>query len=243
MILSDDNFATIVYAVEQGRKLYDNLNKYIRFVLLELIAFVITFLGATLFNILAGQPFTPAQILWINFLVNAPFGVALGFDEESPGLMSRKPRPRGDSILTLGVMLTCLVGGFLVAVGNLLLIEIGKHHYGDIRVGQSIALAAFSLMLVVAAFECRNETESVFSLDTFNSTRMNLIAAAEVFFAFLITQADFMNKLLGTQKLTTQQWGLALLAAVILLAVWEAAKWFARRELLVRSARGATASG
>jgi Ca2+-transporting ATPase len=67
MILSDDNFATIVYAVEQGRKLYDNLNKFIRFVLLELVAFVLTFLGATLFNLAAGQPFTPAQILWINF--------------------------------------------------------------------------------------------------------------------------------------------------------------------------------
>ena len=100
MILSDDNFATIVYAVEQGRKLYDNLNKYIRFVLLELVAFVLTFLGATLLNLAAGQPFTPAQILWINFLVNAPFGVALGFDKETPGLMSRRPRPRGESILT-----------------------------------------------------------------------------------------------------------------------------------------------
>ena len=91
MILSDDNFATIVYAVEQGRKLYDNLSKYIRFVLLELVAFVITFLGATLFNLAAGQPFTPVQILWINFLVNAPFGVALGFDKQTPGLMSRQP--------------------------------------------------------------------------------------------------------------------------------------------------------
>ena len=95
MILSDDNFATIVYAVEQGRKLYDNLNKYIRFVLLELVAFVLTFLGATLLNIAAGQPFTPAQILWINFLVNAPFGVALGFDKQTPGLMNRRPARAG----------------------------------------------------------------------------------------------------------------------------------------------------
>ena len=110
MILSDDNFATIVYAVEQGRKLYDNLNKYIRFVLLELVAFVLTFLGATLFDLAAGQPFTPAQILWVNFLVNAPFGVALGFDLESPGLMNRYPRPRGESILTTGVMVTCGLG-------------------------------------------------------------------------------------------------------------------------------------
>ena len=60
MILSDDNFATIVYAVEQGRKLYDNLTKYVRFVLISLVAFVLTFLGATLLNIAAGQPFTPA---------------------------------------------------------------------------------------------------------------------------------------------------------------------------------------
>ena len=140
MILSDDNFATIVYAVEQGRKLYDNLNKYIRFVLLELVAFVLTFLGATLLNIAGGQPFTPSQILWINFLVNAPFGIALGFDQETPGLMKRHPRPRGESILTTGVKLTCGLGGAFVAVANLLLIELGIHHYGDIAIGQSIGL-------------------------------------------------------------------------------------------------------
>ena len=81
MILTDDNFATIVHAVEQGRKLYDNLNKYIRFVLLALVAYVLTFLGASLLNIAAGQPFSPSQILWINFLVNAPFGIALGLGQ------------------------------------------------------------------------------------------------------------------------------------------------------------------
>jgi len=229
MILSDDNFATIVYAVEQGRKLYDNLNKYIRFVLLELVAFVLTFLGATLFNLAAGQPFTPAQILWINFLVNAPFGVALGFDLETPGLMNRRPKPRGDSILTTGVKITCGSVGLFIAAANLFLIWWGKHHYGDVAIGQSIGLVAFSLMLVVAAFECRSETETVFNEDTFNSPRMNKIGAAEVVFAFLITQADFMNRLLGTVQLNAQQWGLALLAAVILLAGWEGGKWLARQ--------------
>ena len=61
MILSDDNFATIVRAVEQGRKLYDNLNKYIRFMLLALVAYVITFLVASILNIAAGQPFSPSR--------------------------------------------------------------------------------------------------------------------------------------------------------------------------------------
>ena len=207
MILSDDNFATIVYAVEQGRKLYDNLNKYIRFVLLELIAFVLTFFGATLLDLAAGQPFTPAQILWINFLVNAPFGVALGFDQETPGLMKREPRPRGESILTRGVIVTCGLVGLYIAAANLTLIAVGKNHFGDLVIGQSIGLVAFSLMLVVAAFEARSETETIFSVDTFNSSRMNLIAAAEIAGAFLITQADFMQRLLGTTALTGGQWG------------------------------------
>ena len=72
MILTDDNFSTIVKAVELGRGLYDNLTKYIRFVLLLLVAFVLSFLGATIFNIASGEPFTPAQVLWIHFVVNAP---------------------------------------------------------------------------------------------------------------------------------------------------------------------------
>ena len=229
MILSDDNFATIIYAVEQGRKLYDNLSKYIRFVLLELVAFVLTFLGATLFNIAAGQPFTPAQILWINFLVNAPFGIALGFDKQTPGLMNRRPRPRGESILTRGVMITCGLVGLFIAIANLALIAVGKNHYGAVKTGQSMGLVAFSLMLVVAAFEARSETATAFDTDIFNSSRMNVIAAAEVAAAFLITQADFMQRLLGTTRLTAAQWGFAFLAAVVLLLGWEAGKWIARR--------------
>ena len=229
MILSDDNFATIVYAVEQGRKLYDNLNKYIRFVLLELVAFVLTFLGATLIDLAAGQPFTPVQILWVNFLVNAPFGVALGFDQETPGLMSRLPRPRGDSILTKGVMITSGLAGLYVAIANLVLISTGKNHYGSLATGRSMGLVGFSLMLVVAAFEARSETDTIFTLDTFNSSRMNWIALAEFAGAFLITQADFLRRLLGTSQLTARQWGISLLAAVVLLAGWEAGKWIARR--------------
>ena len=236
MILSDDNFATIIYAVEQGRKLYDNLSKYIRFVLLELVAFVLTFLGATLFNIAAGQPFTPAQILWINFLVNAPFGVALGFDKQTPGLMNRRPRPRGESILTHPVMITCGLVGLFIAIANLALIAVGKNHYGSIKIGQSMGLVAFSLMLVVAAFEARSETATAFDTDIFNSSRMNVIAAAEVAAAFLITQADFMQRLLGTTQLTAAQWGFAFLAAVVLLLGWEAGKWIARRRAPARHA-------
>ncbi len=72
MILSDDNFAAVVRAVEQGRKVFDNLNKFIRYVIVELVAYIVAFLGASILNIAAGQPFSQSQILYINFLVNAP---------------------------------------------------------------------------------------------------------------------------------------------------------------------------
>jgi P-type Ca2+ transporter type 2C len=229
MILSDDNFATIVYAVEQGRKLYDNLNKYVRFVLVMLVAFVLTFLLASLANIAAGQPFTPYQVLWIHFLISAPFGVALGFDQETPGLMRLHPRPRGDSILTRPVLLTALLAGLFIALASLAVIEIGIHAYDSTLIGTSTAFTGFILMLVVAAFESRSETATVFAADTFNSSKMNMIAAAEVLGAALVTNWEFLRRLLGTTELTAQQWGLALLSALLLLLSWESAKWLARR--------------
>src|SRR6478672_352923 len=237
MILSDDNFATIVYAVEQGRKLYDNLNKYIRFVLLELIAFVLTFLGATLFNLAAGQPFTPAQILWINFLVNAPFGVALGFDEETPGLMSRRPRPRGESVLTRPVIVTVGLAGLAITIGLLSLIQYGTSHFNSEQIGNSIAFTSFALCLIVAAVECRSQTESVLTVDTFDSKQMNWAMLGEFVLAVLVTQMDVFHRLLGTTDINLRQFGWALVPAVALLALWELGKLIARRAAASRAAR------
>ncbi|MFJ8160260.1 cation-translocating P-type ATPase [Streptomyces sp. NPDC096136] len=229
MILSDDNFATIVYAVEQGRTIYDNLTKYIRFVLLLLVTFVLTFLGATVFNIAAGEPFTPPQVLWIHFVVNASFGFALGFDRESAGLMRRRPRPRGESVLTRPVFVTVGLGGLALTILLLALIKLGESHWGSTGVGQSIAFTAFSLCLIVAAFECRSETESVLTTSTFDSKQMNWVALAQFVLAVMVTQLDGFRRLLGTTDIDARQFGWALLAAVVLLLAWELGKLVARR--------------
>ena len=92
MILTDDNFATIVEAVEGGRGLYDNLMKYIRVQMIMLAGFILTFLGASIFNIANGAPLAPLQILWVNFAVDVVLAFGLGFDAPTPGLMKRKPR-------------------------------------------------------------------------------------------------------------------------------------------------------
>src|SRR6185369_13166395 len=231
MILSDDNFATIVFAVEQGRKIYDNLTKYIRFVLVLLVVFVLTFLGATLFNIAAGEPFTPPQVLWIHFVVNAPFGFALGFDRASPGLMDRMPRPRGESVLTTGVMITVGLAGLAITIGLLSMIEVGQHLFGSIQIGQSIAFTAFALCLIVAAVECRSETGTALTTATFDSKQMNWAILGEAILAVLVTQMDVFNRLLGTTQINLREFGWALLPAIALLLLWELGKYIARRRI------------
>jgi Ca2+-transporting ATPase len=229
MILSDDNFATIVFAVEQGRKIYDNLAKYIRFVLVLLVIFVLTFLGATLFNIAAGAPFTSAQVLWIHFFVNAPFGFALGFDKESPGLMARTPRRRGQPVVTRSVIVTVGLAGLVVTIGLLLLIQLGVHHFGSLAIGNSIAFTSFALCLIVAALECRSETGTALTTDSFDSKQMNWAMFAEFALAVLVTQMDAFNRLLGTTQINLREFAWALLPAIALLALWELGKLIARR--------------
>ncbi|KAF5995942.1 HAD-IC family P-type ATPase [Streptomyces sp. WAC00263] len=229
MILSDDKFVTIVYAVEQGRRIYDNLTKYIRFVLLLLVTFVLTFLGATVFNIAAGEPFTPPQVLWIHFVVNASFGFALGFDRESPGLMRRRPRPRGESVLTRPVLVTVGIGGLAITIVLLGLIKLGQAHFDNVEIGRSIAFTAFALCLIVAAFECRSETDSVLTTSTFDSKQMNWVALAQFALAVLVTQLDGFRRILGTTQINARQFGWAPLAALALLLLWELGKLLARR--------------
>ena len=229
MILTDDNFATIVRAVAAGRKLYDNLSKYVRFVMISLVAFVLTFLGATLLNIADGQPFSPAQVLYIHFFVSAPFGVALGLDQATPGLMKLHPRPSTESIITTGVKLTSGLVGLYMAVVLDLLIYFGKQHYHSTVIGSSIGLSAFALMLIIAAYQSRSVMRTALTTDTFDNAQMNWTGVAELALAVMITQMDLFNRLLKTTPLTSPQFGLAVGSAVLLLVLWEAGKLVARR--------------
>jgi P-type Ca2+ transporter type 2C len=235
MILSDDNFATIVFAVEQGRKIYDNLTKYIRFVLVLLVAFVLTFLGATLFNIAAGEPFTPAQVLWIHFFVNAPFGFALGFDRETPGLMGLRPRRRGQSVLSRGMITTVSLAGLAITIGLLSVLELGKSHFNSAAIGNSIAFTAFALCLIVAAVECRSETDTALTTATFDSKQMNWAMIGEFILAVLVTQMDVFHRLLGTVDINLRQFAWALIPALALFVLWEIGKLIVRRGVAGRA--------
>jgi P-type Ca2+ transporter type 2C len=229
MILTDDNFATIVRAVSEGRKLYDNMLKYIRFMLVALVTYVVTFLMASLFNIAGGQPFSAVQILWINFLITAPIGIALGLDKETPGLMKRRPRPRAASIMSRPVIVTVGLTGLFMSVAINLLIIFGKHEYSSVAIGSTMGLVAFSLMLVVAAFECRDQTGSILRMETLDNNIVNVTIVVELALALLIARGGVLTSLLDTQGLTGRQWLIGALPAVVLAILWELGKLAARR--------------
>ena len=116
MILTDDNFATIVKAVEFGRGIYNNLFNFVRYQMFQLVAFIISYLLAAFFLVLGGVPFSAALVLFVNFLVTVPVAMALGFDKAPPGLMENKPRPLKQPILNRSQWVRIVFIGLLTAI-------------------------------------------------------------------------------------------------------------------------------
>ena len=228
MILTDDNFATIVLAVSVGRKIYDNMLKYIRFMLVALVTYVVTFLIANVLNIAGGQPFSATQILWVNFLITAPVGIALGLDKQTPGLMKRMPRPRAASIMTPNMLITVGLVGLYMSVAINLLIVFGENEYDATEIGSTMGLVAFSMMLVIAAFESRDSRATALRTETFDNRTLNITALVEILLAVLIARGAALTDLLGTVALTDTQWLIGAAPALVLLVCWEIGKLIAR---------------
>ena len=160
MILTDDNFATIVGAVSYGRTLYDNLLKYLRFQMSTLVAYIAIFIGAGIIGIADGTPLGPLQILWLNMVVDIPLAVALGFDQPARGLMSRPPRPVSAPVLSRNNWIRLCVQGAVMTVGSLAAYQIGDED-GAI-VASTMLLTTLSLFHLAAALLCRDQTNTIF---------------------------------------------------------------------------------
>jgi Ca2+-transporting ATPase len=228
MILTDDNFATIVTAVRGGRGLYDNLMKYIRVQMIMLSGFILTFVGAGIFTIANGTPLLPLQILWINFAIDVLLALGLGFDAETPGLMQRRPRPPDEPVIRRALGARLAVAGLLVAIGTLLVVAWAEDRYG-LAVATTAGLTTASLLHIAAAYEWRDPRRSIFSRDTIANGRFNLLALAALALAFLATAVPGLNRLLDTVELNGDQWRACLLAVLGYLALAELGKFILRR--------------
>jgi Ca2+-transporting ATPase len=227
MILTDDNFATIVKAVEFGRGIYDNLAKYIRFQMTALVAFIASYLGAALFLIAGGVPFSPQVVLWINFLVQVPIAIALGFDKPSPGLMERKPRPLSQPVMNRAQWARAVFIGLLMTVGTLVLEAL--YTPGGDPLMFTMGFAVFSLFNIVMGLAVRSETDTVFTRDIIADRHQLLLYGLALLLTLIPTELAFIRDRFNLTGLSMQQWLICAGLAFALLLITEIMKFFMRR--------------
>jgi Ca2+-transporting ATPase len=227
MILTDDNFATIVTAVEGGRGLYDNLMKYVRVQMIMLAGFILLFVGAGIFTVANGTPLLPLQILWINFAIDVLLAFGLGFDAPTPGLMKRRPRSPAEPVIAPALGVRLGIAGLLIAVGTLAVVAWGEDRYG-LAAATTMGLTTISLLHIVAALEWRDPYRTIFTRETFANGRFNLLVLAALALTFLATTIGGLNTLLDTVPLDGHQWRACLVAVIGYLVLAELGKFVLR---------------
>jgi P-type Ca2+ transporter type 2C len=228
MILTDDNFATIVKAVELGRGLYDNLVKYIRFQMGVLAGLILTFLASSVLNIVSGIPLLPLQTLWVNFTTQVFQSVGLGYGTPSEGLMDRRPRKPEQPILNRGDTWWFVVAGVVMAAATLGVVAGAEGAEGE-GLARTMGLTTFSLANLFFSFTARDALHSVFSLDTISDRTFlvtSLMSVAAIVFG---TELGFFQRILDTEELTGNQWLICIGAGLIVVAVSEVWKLVLRR--------------
>jgi Ca2+-transporting ATPase len=223
MILTDDNFATIVASVEYGRALYDNLLKYLRFQMSTLVAYIAIFVGAGVFGIAGGTPLNPLQILWLNMVVDIPMAIALGFDEPNRGLMGRAPRPVSAPVLSRADWTRLCGQGFVMTVGSLVAYQIGEHR-GDAVLASTMLLTTLSLFHVVVALLSRDQHNTIFRREAIPAATQLRRYGIALLAIVLITLLGLLQRIFGTVELSFALWTACIGIALSLLVIEEVVK-------------------
>jgi Ca2+-transporting ATPase len=226
MILTDDDFATIVKAVELGRGLYDNLKKYIRAQMGWLFGFIFTFLGASIFNIAGGIPFVPYQTLWINFTVDVFQAVGLGYGKPAEGLMKRKPRPENAPILTTRLLVWLAVAGFTMGATTLAIIWWATTAFPSENdaIARTMGFTTFAISNLAFSWATKDETRSVFSAEVMQDRGFVIASLASALSIFLAVNLDFLQNFLTTTQLTADQWFICIIGGLLVVVVSEIRK-------------------
>jgi Ca2+-transporting ATPase len=223
MVLTDDNFSTIVKAVELGRGLYDNLVKYVRFQMGCLFGFIVSFLGASIFNIAGGVPFLPLQTLWINFTTLLFQAVGLGYGRPAAGLMEREPRQPDQPILTRSLFVWLISAGLITGAGTLGVISWAEQAHTQ-AIAHTMGVVTFSLYALLFSIETRDARRTAFSLDTFSDSKFVIATGVSILTLLLTTVFGPLQALLKTTSLDVRQWLICLAVALSIVVLSEIQK-------------------
>ncbi len=212
LVLTDDNFASIVRAVEEGRTIYDNIVKFVRFQLSTNIGAILTVLGAPLLGL--PTPFTAIQILWVNIIMDGPPAMTLGIEPSRPGIMNEAPRTPGASILSWQRMWRIALFGLTMAVGTLAVYSWSlQQSPGDTARAGTLAFTTFVLFQFFNIFNARAEFGSAFSRQFFRNSKLWLALAAVVGLQILVVNWGPAQTVFDTVALSLTEWGVATLVA------------------------------
>ncbi|HEX7163813.1 MAG TPA: cation-transporting P-type ATPase [Trebonia sp.] len=228
MILTDDNFSTIVKAVELGRGLYYNLARYIRFEMGCMFGFIITFLAASIFNLAEGEPLFPLQVLWVAFTTVTIQSIGLGYSKPAEGLMEAPPRSPSQPILSRAVLSWLVLVGLVAATGTLSVISWAEHAH-TLEVARTMGVVTFSLFNLSFSIEAKDERKSVFSLETFADRTFVITTGVSFLLLVMSTVLRPFQTILRTTTLDVRQWLICAAVALSIIAAAEIQKAVRRR--------------
>lgn len=167
LILQDDNFASIVAAVRQGRVIYDNIRKFIRYMLSSNLGEVLTMFAVVLFRL--PLPLLPIHILLVNLFTDGLPAMALSMDPANEDVMERKPRPKNEGIFAGGLGLHILLRGIVIGAGTVGVFAHVWHSLGDLMLARTAAFFTLACSQLVFVFECKSERKGMFTKEVFNN--------------------------------------------------------------------------
>ncbi len=227
MVLTDDNFSTIVSAIKEGRNIYNNIKKSIIFLLsCNLGEIIALFIG-----ILLGwpAPLRPIHLLWVNLITDSLPALSLGIDPGDPDIMDEKPRNPRESLFAGGAGISLILNGLLIGVLTLIAFEVGRIRYSDsLMHAQTMAFVVLSVSQLFHSFNMRHPKKSIFQLGLFTNKYLFASVLFGIFLQDMVITIPFLASIFKVFDLTMQDWIFVCALSIIPLIINEIVKFFKR---------------
>lgn len=220
MVITDDNFATVVSAVEEGRIIFANILKSIQFLLSCNVGEVLLLFIATMFN--WETPLLPIHILWVNLVTDSLPALALGVEPAEKDIMDRKPRDPEGKIFDKGMIRRVVYQGLMVALLSLTAFKIGERV--DTVTGQTMAFAVLAFSQLIHAYNVRSNTKSIFNIGLFSNRRLLGATAVSVLLQLAVLLIPALNKLFKVTSLDAVHWLIVLALSFVPILIVEVVK-------------------
>jgi Ca2+-transporting ATPase len=228
MILTDDNFTSIVNAVEEGRVVFQNVRKVVKFLLATNIGEDLALLSSLVLFASKGLIITPVQILWVNLVTDGILDITLAMEPKEGDVMEEAPRHPEARIINNEILRNIVFVALFMAVGTLGMFSHANRN-GSLIYAQTVAFTTLAMFQVFNSLNCRSRTKSVFQLGFFTNRYLMGAIVASILLQIAAQYVPFMESALGTVPLGWREWGLVMLVSSTIFIADEVRKLVQRR--------------